>query len=319
MTINHLMMSDLKDRVLALKKEKNTVILAHNYQLPEVQDVADFIGDSLALSRSASRSKADTILFCGVHFMAETAAILCPDKQILIPDLNAGCSLSSTINAGELRSWISEHPRAAVVSYVNTSAEVKALSDYCCTSSNAVRIVNSIPADREILFLPDMFLGSYVARLTKRKNMYIWPGECHVHAGISAQDINEMITRFNNADFLVHPECGCTSTTLYHSGIGDLQKPAYILSTEGMMKHACTSNANQFVVATETGILYRMRKENPSKEFIPIKEEAVCKFMKMIDLQKVHNSLLNDVYEVKVPASIARRARTAIERMMELS
>src|ERR671922_1835595 len=197
---------DYTKEIFALKKEKNAVVLAHNYQLPEVQDVADFIGDSLALSKHADTTDADMIVFCGVHFMAETASILCPDKKVLIPDLEAGCSLASTINAQELQAWKAEHPEALVVSYVNTTAEIKALSDYCCTSSNAVKVVNSIPKDKEVLFLPDLFLGSYVAEVTKRKNMYIWPGECHVHAGIKAEDINKMLAPFKSADFLVHPE-----------------------------------------------------------------------------------------------------------------
>lgn len=309
---------DYKHRVLSLKKEKKAVILAHNYQLPEVQAVADVIGDSLALSRSAAKSDANTIVFCGVHFMAETAAIICPDKQVLIPDPDAGCSLASTINAHELKSWLAEHPDAVVVSYVNTTADVKAMSDYCCTSSNAIKVVNSIPSNREILFLPDMFLGSYVAKMTKRKNMFIWPGECHVHAGIRAQDINEMFKKFNDADFLVHPECGCTSTTLYHISTGELQKSAHILSTEGMMKHARTSPAKQFVVATETGILYRMGKENPHKQFIPIKKDAICRYMKLINLEKIQNSLLNNVYQVNVPPKTAEKARAAIERMLAI-
>jgi quinolinate synthase len=310
---------DYKKQVLALKKERNAVILAHNYQLPEVQDVADFIGDSLALSKNADTTDADMIVFCGVHFMAETASILCPDKKVLIPDLEAGCSLASTINAQELQAWKDEHPDAAVVSYVNTTADVKALSDYCCTSSNAVKVVSSIPKDREVLFLPDLFLGSYVAEVTKRKNMYIWPGECHVHAGIKAEDINKMLATFKSADFLVHPECSCTSSTMYHMSKGDLSKTGHILSTEGMMKHARVSDAKQFVVATETGILYRMQKENPSKEFIPIKRDAVCKYMKKIDLEKVYNSLAHNVYEIKVPKSVADRAKLAIDRMLAIS
>ena len=310
---------DYKSRVLALKKQKNAVILAHNYQLPEVQDVADLIGDSLALSKNAAKTDADIIIFCGVHFMAETASILCPQKKVLIPDLEAGCSLASTINANELQAWKAEHPDATVVSYVNTTADVKALSDYCCTSSNAVNVVNSIPRDREVLFLPDLFLGSYVAEVTKRKNMYIWPGECHVHAGIKAEDINKMLATFKKADFLVHPECSCTSSTMYHMSKGDLAKTGHILSTEGMMKHAKASDAKQFVIATETGILYRMQKENPDKEFIPIKQDAVCKYMKKITLEKVYNSLAHNVYEVKVPKNIADKAKLAIDRMLSIS
>lgn len=310
---------DYRRRVIELKKQKNAVILAHNYQLPEVQDVADFIGDSLALSKNAATTDADIIVFCGVHFMAETASILCPEKKVLIPDLEAGCSLASTINARELQAWKADHSDAVVVSYVNTTADVKALSDYCCTSSNAVKVVNSIPRDREVLFLPDLFLGSYVAEVTKRKNMYIWPGECHVHAGIKAEDINKMLATFKNADFLVHPECSCTSSTMYHMSKGDLAKTGHVLSTEGMMKHARASDAKQFVVATETGILYRMQKENPDKEFVPIKRDAVCKYMKKITLEKVYNSLAHNVYEVKVPKDVADKARLAIDRMLAIS
>ncbi|HEY5630615.1 MAG TPA: quinolinate synthase NadA [Nitrososphaeraceae archaeon] len=310
--------TDYRNRILAVKEKKNAVIIAHNYQLPEVQDIADFVGDSLALSRNAAQTNADTIIFCGVHFMAETASIICPDKRVLIPDLGAGCSLASTINAHELKAWITEHPNAIIVCYVNTSAEVKALSDYCCTSSNAVKVVNSIPKDREVLFLPDMFLGSYVAEVTKRKNMYIWPGECHVHAGIRAEEINKMLATFRDAEFLVHPECSCTSSTLYHMATGELTNRGHVLSTEGMMNHARTSNAKHFVIATETGIIHRMKKENPNKEFIPLKEDAVCKYMKKISLEKVYNSLVNDIYEVKVPANIAEKAKLSIDRMLAI-
>ena len=310
---------DYKKRIEELKREKNAVILAHNYQLPEVQDIADFIGDSLALSRSAASTKSDLIIFCGVHFMAETASIISPDKKVLIPDLEAGCSLASTINSKELLEWKDQHPQAVVVSYVNTTADVKALSDYCCTSSNAVKVVNSIPPDREVLFLPDLFLGSYVAETTGRKNMYIWPGECHVHAGIKAEDLNQMLATFKSAEFLVHPECSCTSSTMYHMARGDLAKAGFVLSTEGMMKHARSSQAKQFVVATETGILYRMEKENPEKEFIPIKRDAICKYMKKITLDKIYRSLQEEVYEVKVPAKVAQKARLAIDRMLSIS
>jgi quinolinate synthase len=311
--------TDYRNRILAMKEKKNAVIIAHNYQPPEVQDIADFIGDSLALSRNAAQTNADTIIFCGVHFMAETASIICPEKRVLIPDFGAGCSLASTINAHELKAWMTEHPNAVIVCYVNTSAEVKALSDYCCTSSNAVKVVNSIPNDREVLFLPDMFLGSYVAEITKRKNMYIWPGECHVHAGIHAEEINKMLATFSDGEFLVHPECSCTSSTLYHMATGELTKRGHILSTEGMMNHAKTSDAKQFVIATETGIIHRMKKENPNKEFIPLKEDAVCKYMKKINLEKVYNSLVNDIYEVKVPANIAEKAKLSIDRMLTIS
>ena len=314
-----LVTNDYKLKIIELKKKRGATILAHNYQRPEVQDIADYVGDSLGLSTNAARTEQETIVFCGVHFMAETASIICPDKVVLIPDLEAGCSLASTIDGAQLKKWKSEHADAVVVSYVNTSAEIKAMSDYCCTSSNAVKVVNSIPKDQKVLFLPDMFLGAYVADITKRKNMFIWPGECHVHAGIRAEDVNRMLSKFKDADFLIHPECGCTSSSLYHSSNGDILKRPYVLSTEGMMNHAKASNASKYVIATEVGILHRMTKENPSKTFIPIKEDAICKYMKMITLEKVYDSLNKKIYRVKVPQKIADRARLAIYRMLQLN
>ncbi len=311
--------TDLSKEIQSLKKEKNAVILAHNYQIPQVQDIADFVGDSLKLSKMAAETDASIIVFCGVHFMAETASIISPQKKVLIPDLDAGCSLASSINSQELLKWKSENPDAIVISYVNTTAEIKALSDYCCTSSNAVKVVESIPKEKPILFLPDMFLGAYVAEVTKRSNIKIWPGECHVHAGITANDINSMLKNYKQAEFLIHPECSCTSSTLYHISKGDITKDSKILSTEGMMKEANTSNKNQFIIATETGILYRMSKENPQKEFLPIKKDAVCKYMKMNTLEKVYNSLINEVYEVKVPKKIADQARISIDRMLSIA
>ena len=314
----------LKDEILRLKKEKDAVILAHNYQIPEVQDVADFIGDSLGLSQQAAKTDAKIIVFCGVHFMAETASIICPEKKVLIPDLEAGCSLADTINAEQLRKWKEENPDAIVVGYVNTTADVKAQCDYCCTSSNAVKVVNSIPADKKVLFLPDMFLGAYVAEVTKRKNMLIWPGECHVHAGIKPEMVNGMLNKHKDAEFLIHPECGCTTSMIYFfgnnhgNGNGD-GKNVQFFSTEGMMRHARSSSANKFVIATETGILHRMKKENPNKEFIPISENAICKYMKMITLEKVHRSLTDMVYEVKVPEETAAKAKLAIERMLTIN
>jgi quinolinate synthase len=311
---------DLKSEILKLKKEKDILILAHNYQLPEVQDIADYVGDSLGLSRQAAKTTQKTILFCGVHFMAETAAITCPDKKVLIPDLAAGCSLSDTITADQLRKWKSEHPGAITVGYVNTTAEVKSELDYCCTSSNAVNIVKSIPENKEILFLPDMFLGSYVAKMTNRNNMFIWAGECHVHAGIRSKDVQEKLNQYANAEFLIHPECSCTSSVMYDVASGDYgNRQVQILSTEGMMNRAKDSPSKKFVVATETGILYRMRKQNPDKEFIPISENAVCKYMKMITLDKVYSSLKEEKYEVKVPKNIAQKAQLAIQRMLAIS
>jgi quinolinate synthase len=310
----------LKDEILRLKKQKDVVILAHNYQVPDIQDVADFVGDSLSLSRQAAKTDHKTILFCGVHFMAETAAIISPQKKVLIPDLAAGCSLSDSITVNDLRKWKKEHPGAISVGYVNTTAEIKAELDYCCTSSNAVNVVKAIPADKEILFLPDMFLGSYVAKMTGRKNMYIWAGECHVHAGISSADVNKKLDELANAEFVVHPECSCTTPMLFDVAAGDYKnRKVKILSTEGMMNYVKDSNSQQFVVATETGILYRMRQQNPGKTFVPASEKAECQYMKMITPEKVYNSLMEDKYEVRVPKEIAAKARLAIERMLVIS
>jgi len=290
----------LKDEVLKLKKEKDVVILAHNYQVPEVQDVADYVGDSLGLSRQASKVKQKTILFCGVHFMAETAAIVSPDKRVLIPDLEAGCSLSDSITVDQLRKWKKEHPDAISVGYVNTTAEIKSELDYCCTSSNAVNVVNAIPREKEILFLPDMFLGSYVAKITNRKNMQIWAGECHVHAGITPEHVEKKLAELKNAEFVIHPECSCTTPMMYDVASGSYKNhQVQILSTEGMMNHVSKSDSQQFVVATETGILYRMRQQNPQKTFIPASESAECEYMKMITLDKVYRSLYDEKYEVK--------------------
>ncbi len=311
--------STLKDEILKLKKEKDVIILAHNYQIPDVQDVADFTGDSLGLSRQAAKVKQKTILFCGVRFMAETAAIISPEKKVLIPDLEAGCSLSDSITVGELQNWKKRHPGAIVVGYVNTTAEIKAELDYCCTSSNAVNVVNSIPEDKEILFLPDMFLGSYVAKMTGRKNMRIWAGECHVHAGITPEDINKKLDSMKDAEFVIHPECGCTTSMIYDVADGSYNnKKVSILSTDGMLKHVHESKSKNFVVATETGILYRMRKDNPGKTFIPASDKAECQYMKMITLEKVYDALVNEKYLVTVPKEIADKARLAINRMLEI-
>ena len=310
----------LKDEVLKLKKEKDVIILAHNYQIPEVQDIADFVGDSLGLSRQAAKVKQKTILFCGVHFMAETAAIISPNKRVLIPDLEAGCSLSDSITVDQLRKWKKEHPDAMTVGYVNTTAEIKSELDYCCTSSNAVSVVNAIPKNKEILFLPDMFLGSYVSKMTGRKNMQIWAGECHVHAGITPDDIEKKLDELKNAEFVIHPECSCTTPMMYDMAAGNYKNhQVQILSTEGMMNHVSKSDSKQFVVATETGILYRMRQQNPEKTFIPASENAECEYMKMITLDKVYRSLYDEKYEVNVPKKIADNARLSIERMLSIS
>jgi quinolinate synthase len=303
----------IQDEVRALARERDAVILAHNYQVPEVQDVADFVGDSLGLSREAAATDAEAIVFCGVHFMAETAKILSPEKTVLIPDLGAGCSLAASITAEQLRAWKTEHPGAVVVSYVNTTAEVKAESDYCCTSGNAKAVIEAIPSDREILFLPDMFLGIWLERVTGRK-LTIWLGECHVHAGIRPDDIERWQREAPDAELLVHPECGCASQCMAFGN-----ERTHILSTEGMIDFAKTSPKNRFLVATETGILHRLNKEAPGKRFEAVSERAICKYMKMITLEKLRDSLREWKFEVTVEPAIANRARGAIERMVAIS
>jgi quinolinate synthase len=301
----------LKREIRALTEQRNAVILAHNYQVPEVQDVADYVGDSLGLSRKAATTDADVIAFCGVHFMAETASVLSPDKTVLLPDLGAGCSLADSI--------------AVVVMYVNTSAEVKAETDYCCTSTNAVRIVEHIWRERgddtEILFGPDMFLGAYVEKTTGRK-LNVWLGECHVHAGIRPEDLERTRSEHPGAELLVHPECGCTTSIMEYVASGDIDTTdTHLLSTRGMERHAQESHAKTFIVATETGMIHPLERQNPDKEFVPANREAVCGYMKMITLPKLRDALRDggDAYTVKVETDIADRARVPIERMLELS
>ena len=309
----------LQDDIRRLAKERNAVILAHNYQRPEVQDVADYVGDSLGLSREAARTSADVIVFCGVHFMAETAAILSPSKTVLLPDLAAGCSLADTIDARQLINWKAEHPGAVVVSYVNTTAEVKAESDYCCTSGNAVDVINAIPADREILFLPDMFLGAHVRRVTGRANMHVWMGECHVHAGISPDNIKQQRALHPGAEFLIHPECGCATSVVEAVSAGDVDPDGvHILSTEGIMQRPAHSSASEFIIATEVGILHRLRRSYPERNFIAANERASCVYMKVTTLVKVAESLEHLRHRITVPADVADRARLAIERMVSI-
>ena len=309
----------LQAQVRALAAERNAVILAHNYQRPEVQDVADLVGDSLGLSQAAAATDADVIAFCGVHFMAETAAILSPQRTVLIPDLDAGCSLAATIDADALRTWKAENPGAVVVSYVNTSAEVKAESDYCCTSGNARAVIEAVPADRDILFLPDMFLGAYLERVTGRK-MKIWPGECHVHAGIRSEDVMRTLDARPDADLLIHPECGCASQCMYAAAHDEaIGRRTQVLSTEGMVHHAARSRRREFVVATETGILHRLTREAPDKRFYAMSERAVCRYMKMITLEKLRDSLRDMRHVVTVDPAVAARARGAITRMVEIA
>jgi quinolinate synthase len=305
-------LSTMQEEVRELARERGAVILAHNYQVPEVQDVADYVGDSLGLSRQAAATDAGAIVFCGVHFMAETAAILCPEKPVLIPDPDAGCSLAASITAEQLRDWKAQHPGAVVVSYVNTTAEVKAESDYCCTSGNARAVIEAIPEERQILFLPDLYLGLWLERVTGRK-LTIWLGECHVHAGIRPADIERWQEEAPDAELLVHPECGCASQCM---AFGNGR--THILSTEGMIDFAARSDKRRFLVATEVGILHRLNRESPGKVFEPVSETAICQYMKMITLEKLRDSLRDWQYRVEVPAETARRARRAIERMVAI-
>src|SRR5215208_5785834 len=316
---------ELSREVRELAAERNAVILAHNYQVPEVQQVADYVGDSLGLSQKAAAAGADTIAFCGVHFMAETASILSPEKRVLIPDKDAGCSLADSITADQLREWKAANPGAVVVMYVNTTAEVKAETDYCVTSSNAVKVVEHIYREHgpgtEILFGPDMFLGSYVERIVGKK-MNVWTGECHVHAGIRPSDIAEVRAENPRADFLIHPECGCSTSVMEYVASGDIDvENTHMLSTGGMIEHVKSSDADTFVVATETGMLHPLELEAPGKNFVPANRAAVCQYMKMITLTKLRDALLSDddSYVVKVDPAIAERARVPIERMVAVN
>jgi len=315
----------LQAEVRALAAERGAVVLAHNYQLPEIQDVADYVGDSLGLSQRAAQAGQELIAFCGVHFMAETASILCPDKRVLIPDLDAGCSLADSITADQLREWKAQHPGAVVVMYVNTTAEVKAETDYCCTSSNAVAVVEHVRRehgdDVEILFGPDMFLGAYVEKRTGRP-LHVWSGECHVHAGIRPGDIAAVRAAHPGADFLVHPECGCTTSVMEYVAAGDIDPAGvHMLSTGGMLQFARERRGRDgaAIVATETGMLHPLRMAAPDVDFIAANEAASCRYMKMITLPKLRDALRDDRYEVKVPEEIAERARVPIERMVAIS
>jgi quinolinate synthase len=315
----------LTAEVRALAVERDAVILAHNYQVPEIQDVADYVGDSLGLSRQAAAAGAQTIVFCGVHFMAETASILCPDKTVLIPDLDAGCSLAASIDAEQLAAWRAEYPRGVVVMYVNTTAEVKALTDYCCTSANAVDVVRHIyethGEDTEILFGPDMWLGAYVEKELGRR-MHVWDGECHVHAGIRPSDIEAIRAQHPGADFLIHPECGCSTSVMEYVAAGDVSpEGVHMLSTGGMLKFAADAQrgkAREAVVATEIGMLYPLQMAAPEIEFIPANAEASCGFMKMITLPKLRDALRDGKFEVRVVPELAQRARVPIDRMVAI-
>jgi quinolinate synthase len=304
-------------RVRRLANERDAVILAHNYQRPEIQEVADHVGDSLALARLAAASSASVIVLCGVYFMAETAKILSPSRTVLIPDAGAGCSLADSITASQLRAWKAEHPGAAVVAYVNTSAEVKAESDVCCTSANAAEVVSAIPDDREVLFLPDQFLGAHVKRVTGRSNVHVWAGECHVHAGISPQALRDMAAARPEAELYVHPECGCGTSALWQTGTGDLpMSRTRILSTGGMLTAARSTSASAVLVATETGMLHQLRKANPAVSWEPVNPHATCHYMKMITASALEQCLVTGQTEVHVDAAVADRARRAVEAMI---
>lgn len=305
----------IEREIADLKAARNAVIIAHNYEPGPIQDLADFVGDSLAMARWAARSPAAVLVVAGVYFMAETAKILSPEKTVLIPDLEAGCSLAESITAEDLVRWKAENPGAVVVSYVNTSAAVKALSDYCCTSSNAVAVVEAIPKERDILFLPDFYLGSHVARVTGRTNLKVWMGECHVHAAIGDQDLVEAVAAHPDAEVLVHPECGCTTRALLFPPAGI---PTRVLSTDGMIQVSRTTDREAFVVATEVGLLHRLRRENPQKTFVPANPEAVCPYMNRITLTKIRNSLRDLTHQVDVPEPVRQQALRPLERMVAI-
>ncbi|OXM43687.1 quinolinate synthase NadA [Amycolatopsis alba] len=307
------------EEVRSLARKRDAVLLAHNYQVPEIQDIADFTGDSLALSRIAASSDASTIVFCGVHFMAETAKILAPEKTVLIPDARAGCSLADSITGAQLRAWKAEHPGAVVVSYVNTTAEVKAETDICCTSSNAVDVVASIPADQEVLFLPDQFLGAHVKRVTGRENMHIWAGECHVHAGINGAELAERASENPDADLFIHPECGCATSALYLAGEGAVApERVKILSTGDMVHAARDTKAKSVLVATEIGMIHQLRKAAPEIDFRAVNDRASCRYMKMITPAALLRSLREGADEVHVDIETAARARASVQRMIEI-
>lgn len=306
-------------RVRRLAAARDAVILAHNYQRPEIQEVADHVGDSLALARLAAASPAQVIVMCGVYFMAETAKILAPERTVLIPDARAGCSLADSITAGQLLAWKAEHPGAAVVAYVNTSAEVKALADVCCTSANAAEIVTAIPAEREVLFLPDQFLGAHVRRVTGRENLRVWAGECHVHAGISPQALRDLAAANPEAELFVHPECGCGTSALWQTGTGDLPaERTRVLSTGGMLSAARSVRAPTVLVATETGMLHQLRKANPAVSWEPVNPHATCHYMKMITAEALERCLRTGGPQVQVDPAVAARARHAVEAMISV-
>ncbi len=294
-------------KIQTLRRELKAVILAHNYQLGEVQDVADFVGDSLELSQNAAKTGAEVIVFCGVHFMAETASILSPGKTVLLPDEHAGCPMANMITAARLREKKKELPGIPVVCYVNSTAEVKAESDICCTSANAVKVVESLAAD-EVLFIPDQYLGHYVSTQTKKK-VHLWPGFCPTHTRIQPNDILRLRQEYPQAKVVVHPECRPEVAALADE----------VLSTGGMCRFAHETPAREIIVGTELGIIYRLRKENPGKRFIPVSEQAVCPNMKLINLEKILWCLEEMAPRVQVPETIRVKAKTAVDRMLAVA
>lgn len=302
--------TSIEEEISELKKERNAIILAHNYQIGQIQDIADFTGDSLALARFAARSDASVIVFCGVTFMAETASILCPDKKVIIPDVEAGCSLAAGITADQVRAWKKMNPEGLVVCYVNSTADVKAESDYCCTSSNALEVVNSIPKDKKIFFIPDFYLGTYVKSKTKRENIDVWIGRCHVHYRIDPKDIENLKFDHPQAEFLMHPECGCLTKSMKYAD--------QILSTGGMLTYAKESDSKEFIIATEEGLIHQLKNDSPNKKFYLANEKAICEYMKLNDLEKIVNSLENLTHEIKVPFELAQKAILPLERMLQI-
>ncbi len=318
-TLTPAQIEKLQREIRALAEQRDAVILAHSYQRPEVQDVADYVGDSLGLSRQAAATDASVIVFCGVHFMAETAAILSPQRRVLLPDLRAGCSLADGITAEDVRRWRAEFPDYVAVGYVNTTADVKAELDYCCTSGNVLAVIDAIPADRGILFLPDFFLGAHVRRSRPDRKVEVWMGECHVHKDIRARSVTAARREHPEAEVLVHPECACAGQLIYEMGMGDMDpQGVHIESTEGMVRHAKRSPAPSFIVATEVEIIHRLKQQAPDKEFYPADRKALCAYMKTITLESVRDSLAQDQFLVTVPAETAKRARAALDRMVSI-
>ena len=304
--------TEIMHRIEQLKKEKNAVILAHYYTRPEVQDIADYLGDSLGLAQEAAKTNADIIIFCGVHFMAETAAIICPGKKVLIPALGAGCSLAESITGYELREWKKNNPEGVIVSYVNTTAEVKAWTDICCTSANALEVVKSIPADKKILFVPDRNLGAWISKVTGRP-MELWNGNCCVHERITTEMILNKSLEYPQAEILIHPESRCS----HDEKILNLPQ-AYLYSSAVMIRHAAFYPAKQFIIATETETIHKLQKDNPEKEFIPVHPQTICGQMKKITLPNVCEALEKEQYIVTVAEEIRQKALLPIERMLKI-